>query len=132
MLNVKELAGSDSIRFAVDVDGLEIYGDPILEKVLRHLTDNSIRHGNATTISLTSRESPAGIILVYTDDGPGIPPEKKEGLFTKSFGKTTGFGLFFVHDALEISGMTITETGEPGVGVRFEISVPKGMYRISG
>jgi PAS domain S-box-containing protein len=132
MLNVRELAGSDTIRFAVAVEGLEIYGDPILEKVLRHLVDNSIRHGPVSVISLAYRESPTGIILTYDDNGPGIPPEKKAGLFTKSFGKTTGFGLFFVNDALEISGMSITENGEPGKGARFEIAVPKGMYRISG
>jgi hypothetical protein len=41
----------------------------------------------------------------------------------------TGFHLFFVHDILDISDMKIQETGEPGKGVRFEISVPAGLYR---
>ena len=59
--------------------------------------------------------------------------DKRKDLFTKSFGKETGFSLFFVHDLLDISGMTITETGEPGNGVRFEIGVPRGLYRfVSG
>jgi signal transduction histidine kinase len=132
ILNVRELAGSDAIKFTVEIYGLEIFGDPILEKVFWHLVDNSIRHGNVSTISLSYKESPTGINLIYEDNGTGIPPGKKADLFTKSFGSTTGFGLFFVHDALEISGIGITENGEPGRGVRFEISVPNGIYRISG
>jgi len=28
--------------------------------------------------------------------------------------------------------MSIAETGEPGKGARFEITVPKGMYRFGG
>ena len=30
---------------------------------------------------------------------------------------------------LSITGITITETGTPGQGARFEIVVPKGAYR---
>ena len=60
----------------------------------------------------------------------GIPENKRKDLFTKSFGKMTGFDLFFVHDILDIYGMKIDENGEPGKGVRFEISVPKGQYPV--
>jgi hypothetical protein len=31
-----------------------------------------------------------------------------------------------------ITGITITETGVPGKGARFEITVPKGEYRFTG
>lgn len=34
-----------------------------------------------------------------------------------------------VRELLAISGMTIAETGEAGTGARFELTVPKGMYR---
>ena len=30
---------------------------------------------------------------------------------------------------LDITGITIKETGEPGKGARFEMVVPKGMWR---
>jgi len=33
---------------------------------------------------------------------------------------------------LVISGITIKETGEPGKGARFEMAVPKGMWRMTG
>ena len=59
----------------------------------------------------------------------GIPRKDKERLFVKGFGKNTGLGLFLSREILAITGITITENGEPGKGARFEISVPKGMYR---
>jgi K+-sensing histidine kinase KdpD len=40
--------------------------------------------------------------------------------------KHTGFGLYLMREILDITGITITETGEPGKGARFEMVVPKG------
>lgn len=63
------------------------------------------------------------------DDGRGIRKEDKRRLFSKGFGKNTGLGLFLSRDILSITGIAISETGEPGKGARFEITVPQGMYR---
>ena len=41
-------------------------------------------------------------------------------------------GLFFVREILDLTGITIRETEKPGKGARFEITVPKGMYRFTG
>jgi len=40
-------------------------------------------------------------------------------------------GLFLGGEILAITGITITENGTPGKGARFEITVPKGMYRFA-
>jgi hypothetical protein len=45
-------------------------------------------------------------------------------------GKNTGYGLFLTVEILQITGLSITETGTPGTGARFEIMVPQGAYRI--
>jgi signal transduction histidine kinase len=55
---------------------------------------------------------------------------EKEKIFERGFGKNTGFGLAISRDILDITGITIRETGEPGRGARFEITVPQGMWRI--
>jgi len=52
--------------------------------------------------------------------------------FDRMVGTNIRFGLFFVRECRALSGMTITETGSPGRGARFEIAVPKGMYRFTG
>lgn len=65
------------------------------------------------------------------DDGEGISEEDKRQLFTRGYGRHTGLGLYLSREILSITGMTITETGEPGKGARFEIVVPEGGYRFS-
>ena len=45
-------------------------------------------------------------------------------------GKNTGPGLALVREILDITGITIQETGEPGKGAGSEISMPEGMWRI--
>ena len=38
-------------------------------------------------------------------------------------------GLFIAKEILEITGIGITETGEPGTGARFEILIPNDKFR---
>jgi len=39
--------------------------------------------------------------------------------------------LIFAREILDVTGITIKETGEPGKGARFGITVPKGAYRMN-
>jgi signal transduction histidine kinase len=50
-------------------------------------------------------------------------------LFQNGFGKHTGLGLFLSREILSITGISISETGEPGKGACFEIRIPPGRYR---
>ena len=115
------------------MSGLEIFADPLIEKVFYNLIENSLRHGeHVTTIWFSSSETDAGLVISYRDDGVGITGEDKKKLFQRGFGKHTGLGLFLSREILSITGITIRETGEPGKGVCFEILVPKGTYRDTG
>ena len=38
----------------------------------------------------------------------------------------------FPHEILGITGISIRETGVPGTGARFEMTVPQGAYRFTG
>jgi PAS domain S-box-containing protein len=128
--NVRMNVNLQQIQLTADVNDLEIFCDPVIERVFTHFIENSICHGQTVTeIRVSCRESATGLTIIYEDNGVGIPETKKKDLFSKSYGKIKGFDLFFVHDILEITDMGITETGEPGKGARFEITVPKGNYR---
>ena len=61
----------------------------------------------------------------------GISPDQKESIFERGYGKNTGMGLFLAREILAITGITIAETGKPGKGARFEITVPAGMWQRS-
>jgi PAS domain S-box-containing protein len=121
------------IAIDVQVSGLEVYADPLIEKVFYNIVENSLRHGGqVTSLVLSAEETPDGVIVIYRDNGAGIAVEDKHQLFQKGFGKHTGLGLFLSREILSITGITITETGRPGTGVRFEIRIPKGEYRFTG
>jgi signal transduction histidine kinase len=108
-----------------------IFADPMLEKVFQNLFDNALRHGvRVTTITIRCTEGPGGLTVLFEDNGTGIRPEHKEKIFERGFGENTGMGLFLSREILEITGITIAETGTSGEGARFELHVPCGKYRI--
>lgn len=108
----------------------EVFADPLITKVIFNLVDNAVRHGGKiTTIRFSLEERDGNRILVCEDDGDGVPREEKEIIFDLGYGKNTGFGLAISREILDITGITINETGEPGKGARFEITVPKNQYK---
>jgi len=114
----------------IRIEGLEIYADPMLENVFFTLAENVVMYAKtADEISLTYAEDPEGLILVFSDNGPGILPAMKEKIFERHYEKKRGMGLFLAREILSITGIAIHETGNPGTGARFEIRVPKGGYR---
>ena len=111
--------------------GAEVFADPLVVKVFYNLMDNAARYGGKiTSIRFSSLESGDDHLIVCEDDGNGVPADEKEKIFERGFGKNTGLGLALSLEILSITGITITETGEPGKGARFEIAVPKGSYRM--
>jgi len=113
--------------------GMEVFADPLIAKVFFNIVDNSVRYGGKDTMIRFSVESSnEDKIIVFEDDGAGVAAPDKEKIFERGFGKNTGLGLALSREILHITGITIKETGEPGKGARFEMTVPKGMWRVTG
>ncbi|MDP3565242.1 MAG: sensor histidine kinase, partial [Methanoregula sp.] len=118
------------VTFSGTCRGIEIFADPMLERVFFNLVDNAIRHGGRVTeITVSCEREPDGILVIFEDNGTGVPYADKERIFERGVGKNTGLGLFLVREILSITAITIKETGVYGKGARFEISVPERMYR---
>jgi len=116
----------------INLANLEIFADPLFEKALFNIMQNVLEHGSrATEVTLFFVEHPENLVLVIEDNGVGIPPEEKNMIFDRGYGKGSGLGLFLVREVLSITGMSIRETGTSGQGTRYEIMVPKGAYRNS-
>ncbi len=112
-------------------DGQEIFADPLIVKVFYNLIDNVVRYGGKiTTLRFSEEKRNGDQIIVCEDDGVGVVAEEKEKIFERGFGKNTGLGLALSREILLITGITIKETGEPGKGARFEMTVPKGAWRL--
>ncbi len=120
------------ISVLVKCDNLELYADPLLEKVFYTLFENTLRHGKTVTaIEISCKTRDDQLVVIYQDNGEGIPAEYKKAIFERKFFKHTGFGLFLSRTILDSTGITIQETGEPGKGAKFEIIVPTGTYRFT-
>lgn len=118
------------IQHTVLLNDLEIFADPLLEHVFQILADNILTHGKtATHMTFGYTQGPKNLILFFEDDGIGIPEHIKSHIFSPDFQKQKGVGLFLAREVLEVTDICIQETGEPGKGARFEITVPKGNYR---
>jgi PAS domain-containing protein/two-component sensor histidine kinase len=120
-----------NIDIRVEMDAIELFADPLLPRIFYNILSNSLQHGDhmMTKIRFHARQEGESLTLIYEDNGTGIPLHEKEKIFEFGYGKGTGFGLFLARELLGYTKMTITETGEPGKGARFEIIVPKGKFR---
>ncbi|NYT06172.1 MAG: PAS domain S-box protein [Methanomicrobiales archaeon] len=119
-----------AITLTVSTGSLEIFADPMLEKVFFNFFDNSRRHGGRVSeVRVSSRADGDGVTIVYEDNGCGISAADKEKIFSQGFGKGTGLGLFLAKEILDITGIAIAENGEPGAGARFELRVPSKCHR---
>jgi signal transduction histidine kinase len=122
-----------NVSFEMEIHDMEVYADPLLEKVFYYLISNSLKYGGPklTQIRMYRKKTDDQMTIVFEDDGVGISQEKKGYLFPKEWGsrKHAGYGLFLIRETLAVSGITIFESGTPGQGARFEITVPKGVFR---
>jgi PAS domain S-box-containing protein len=111
--------------------GGEMFADPLIAQVFYNLVENAVRHGGKiTTIRFSLQGSEKKPVIICEDDGDGVAADEKEMIFKSGFGNHTGMGLTLSREILDITGITIRETGEPEHGARFETAVPEGGWRI--
>lgn len=120
-----------SLEISADVGSVEIFADPLLPRVFFTLLENSVRNGGRkiSAISLSARPENRMLIIIYEDNGPGVPIEEKEKLFETGYEEGAYKGLFLVKELLGFTRIRIRENGTHGSGVRFEIEVPEDKFR---
>ncbi|HMK16287.1 MAG TPA: PAS domain S-box protein, partial [Methanomicrobiales archaeon] len=110
------------ITLEVELGDLQVYADPLLEKVFYVFLDNALRHGEGIDrIRISARPDGNDLVIAVEDNGIGVPPEEKERIFSRGTGRNTGYGLFISREILSITGLSLGETGTFGQGARFEI-----------
>ncbi|MFA5312573.1 MAG: HAMP domain-containing sensor histidine kinase [Methanomassiliicoccales archaeon] len=113
-----------------DLGKLRILADPMLDKVFYNLLENVQRHANAKVLKISFSVENGHGVLIFEDDGTGIPVDEKDIIFARGYGKNTGLGLYLVREVLEITGITIREDGEPGKGAKFVITIPPSKFEV--
>jgi two-component system response regulator QseB len=103
-----------------------------LQSVLGNLIDNAIKYGrDGGRIVVTLIAQAGELVLTVSDDGPGIPPERREQVFDRFVRggqddiKGTGLGLAIVQQGTRrLRGGVRLVAGIDGQGVGFEVRWP--------
>jgi len=121
----------EGVEITSSLARVELFADPLTNKVIYNLLENALRHGgHVTRIRLSSSALPDGALaFIVEDNGTGVKDEEKELIFRRGFGKNTGLGLTLSREILSVTGITITENGTYGRGARFEIRIPPSAWR---
>lgn len=101
------------------------------KRALTNLIDNSMRHAENVTVRLGARGEMAEFVI--DDDGPGIPPEKREDVF-KPFVRLdasrnpktggVGLGMTIARDIIRGHGGDVALEDAPGGGLRVKVFMP--------
>jgi len=121
------------INCGLDPELPQIIGDPgQLQQVFTNLLLNAADAMNGQgKVSISSFPKPGGdgVVLTFTDTGPGIMPAIRGKIFepfftTKPPGKGTGLGLSIVYGVLRRHGGAIEVESAPLGGATFTITLP--------
>jgi signal transduction histidine kinase len=129
-------AGQGADRFLVRVAHPlpDLWADPDkIDQVLGNLLENAVRHGaGMVTIEVApaAADDEKGTAVTVSDEGPGIPEESLNRVFTRFWRGSkrggTGLGLYIVKGIVEAHGGTITVGRGPGGGAEFRFVLPVG------
>ena len=96
-----------SIEDGADVS---VRANDMLGSVFRNLLQNAILHNDAATpeVTISSYEKPDSVVVSVVDNGPGIPPEKREEIFERGkrgqASNGSGLGLYLVETLVDHCG----------------------------
>jgi two-component system osmolarity sensor histidine kinase EnvZ len=97
-----------------------------VKRAITNLVDNARRH--AMRIALTALPSgPRAVQVMVDDDGPGIPPDRRESVFRpfeSGASGGTGLGLTIARDIVRAHGGDIILEESPWGGLRANIKLP--------
>ena len=91
-----------------------------LERILDNLLRNAVEHcGREVTVRIGRLDDEPGFYVA--DDGPGIPPDRREDVFEygTSFDDGTGLGLAIVSELTRAHGWRVTVENSREGGARF-------------
>ena len=132
----------EDTRYNAERDGAQVTasftGDPevmlrpdAFRRCLANLVNNARRH--ASTIAITGTRDERWLTVLVDDDGPGIPPERREEVF-RPFARLddarnldaggSGLGLTIARDAARAHGGDVSLGESPLGGLRAMIRLP--------
>jgi PAS domain S-box-containing protein len=95
----------------------------LLFQAVRELLFNTVKHAKVDRARVRmSRSNPGLVQVVVEDKGVGFDPQRKRDEQVDSH--VGGFGLFSIHERLELLGGTVRIESRPGEGTRVTLTAP--------
>jgi CheY-like chemotaxis protein len=112
-----------------------VRSDPLLlERVLRNLLANALRHAQAGQVWLRARAERDEVLLEVGDDGRGLSAEQQDRVFEefqqldnpgRNAERGLGLGLAIVKQLAELLEHPLRLHSSPGQGARFVLQLPR-------
>lgn len=119
---LKELAAGYSTRLGIAVDTemspvqLSAPAQHALLRISQEAVANSVRHANATRITLSLADRGDHVTLTITDNGRGFHPAESQ--------RQHGLGLHLIQERIQELNGTLTLTSAPGQGTSLSVCLP--------
>ena len=120
-----EITATETVRVAIQANAMR--------RALRNLINNAVRYG--ATARVGWQVDDGQVVIWIDDDGPGIPAELHEQVFSPYFRMEKsrsldtgghGLGLPIARSVILAHGGTITLENRPEGGLRVRVSLPDG------
>lgn len=115
---------TDDATLEISPDLPAVRGDPDrLGRLFENLFRNALEHGGD---GVAVEVGPVDGGIYVADDGPGIPPDRRDRVLQHGYSTTdegTGFGLAIVTNVAEAHGWSVDVTESESGGARFEFRV---------
>lgn len=141
---IREVAEGEEVLFSEKSGQLEIelqsnadwvYADRLhLSNILHNLLDNARKYAvKKPLVTISTSNSPIGMVLCVSDNGIGISTEHQQRIFEKFYRVPTGnvhnvkgfgLGLYYVKRICQAHDWRISLKSEPGNGSKFCIRIP--------
>ncbi|MFI5135780.1 MAG: sensor histidine kinase, partial [Chitinophagales bacterium] len=124
------------VKFVCNENEVIIRADAVhVQGILSNLFDNSLKYGNdSPEIFIHLSKTVSDVVLIFKDNGPGIPEEYLAKVFEKFFRvpsgnqhnvKGFGLGLSYVAQVMKQHGGSVEVKNLAGRGCEFTLKFPK-------
>ena len=129
-----------NITIKANIEPIKIQGDATrISQVVRNLLENAINHAHDQVL-VTIQSDAGGCLIEVSDDGPGIPPEKREAVFERFVrldehrsrdAGGSGLGLAIVAEIVKQHGGAVSISDSPMGGAVFRVQLTSVPAKVS-
>jgi two-component system sensor histidine kinase CpxA len=136
---IREVVARESAGLKIEIagpNGLQVSTDPrLLGRAIGNLVRNAAIHaGPGSTVRIEAEETADKVVILVTDNGPGVPASETARIFEPfhrldpARGRETGgsgLGLAIVRSAIEACGGEVVASLPATGGLRISMALPK-------